>query len=255
MRFARLRNVARPANANRLLSDVKITSLETLHDALNALHIQEGVPHVVLSSIPLPGTLVSSMGIPPPPESYTRLLPESAPPWYDAVNTANPDEDILVCFASSLISGKMETYAFALPTIRGYFSGVGDLFSALILGHYENPEEENLSGRPPLIFAVSKALLGVQQVLLKTHLHSLSVASSGSATPRPLSDPKQRGDDSVIPSDTELDNAPPLNPTDPKRKAKRMRIREMRVVQERRLLLDGGEGWPGARIDWARIQK
>lgn len=238
----------------RLLSGIEITSLETLHEALKALHVRDGVSHVVLSSVPLPGSLVSSMGVPPPPDSYTKLLPETQPPWYDAVDTASPDDDILVCFASSYIHGCIETYAFALPTIRGYFSGVGDLFSALTLGHYQNPEDGEPTCRSPLVHAVSKALLGVQQVLLKTHLYSLSVSASGTATPTPRKDQEGHGYESVIPSDTELDNAVPLNPSDPKRKAKRMRIREMRVVQERRLLLDGGEGWPGAKIDWAGIR-
>lgn len=188
------------------------------------------------------------MGVPPPPESYTALLPETHPPWYDAVDTASPGEDVLVCFASSCTDGRIETFAFALPTIRGYFSGVGDLFSALTLGHYKNLEEA--PSHTPLVHAVSKALLGVQQVLLKTHLYSLSV--SGSTTPRPLKDDSY---ESVIPSDTELDNAVPLNPADPKRKAKRMRIREMRVVPERRLLLDGGRSWPGTKIDWELIRR
>lgn len=227
---------------------MKITSLETLHEALQSLHLRDRVPHVVVSSVPLPGGLVASLGVPPPPKSYTELLPETQPPWYDAVDTASPEDDVLVCFASSCTNGRIETYAFALPTIRGYFSGVGDLFSALTLGHYENPDEA--ASHSPLVHAVSKALLGVQQVLLKTHLYSLSVSASGATTPRPLKDYE-----SVIPSDTELDNAVPLNPADPKRKAKRMRIREMRVVPERRLLLDGGEGWPGTRIDWDVIRR
>lgn len=195
------------------------------------------------------------MGVPPPPESYTHLLPETQPPWYDAVDTAGAGEDVLVCFASSCINGRIETYAFALPTIRGYFSGVGDLFSALTLGHYKNPEATAPSSESPLVHAVSKALLGVQQVLLKTHLYSLSVSASGTTTPKPMRDRETREYESVIPSDTELDNATPLNPADPKRKAKRMRIREMRVVQERRLLLDGGEGWPGAKVDWDVIRR
>lgn len=196
---------------------------------------------------------MSAMGIPPPPESYTKLLPETHPPWYDAVDTASPEDDVLVCFASSCTDGHIETHAFALPTIRGYFSGVGDLFSALTLGHYKNPEATDSTSKPSLVLAVSKALLGVQQVLLKTHLYFLSVSASGASTPRPLKAQESNNYESVIPSDTELDNAAPLNPADPKRKARRMRIREMRVVQERRLLLDGGEGWPGVKIDWDAI--
>lgn len=222
--------------------------MSTLYDALTALHTTYGVKHVALSSIPLPESLLSSLGVPPPPSSYTRLLPESHPPWYDAVGVAEGDEEVLVCFSSTYTEGELETYAFALPTIRGYFSGVGDLFSALVLGHYLRPENQ-ASDLPPLPFAVSRALLTVQQILLRTHLFSLSAAGSGTSTPKSLREGTP-APDSIIPSDTELDNAPPPNPSDPKRRARRMRVREMRVVQERALIADGGEGWPGVKVDW-----
>lgn len=239
----------------RLLADVKITSLSTLHQALTSLHTTYGVPHVVLSSIPLPIRLMSTLGVPEPPKSYTRLLPETQPPWYDAVGLGDPDDEVLACFASTYKDGQLETFAFALPTIRGYFSGVGDLFSALVLGHYNKVGESNPDNLPPLALAVSRALLTVQQILLRTHIFSLDAAASasGTATPRPLSE-KDRPVDSVIPSDAELDDAPPLNPKDPKRKARRMRMREMRVVQERDLIVNGGDGWPGVRIDWKSVE-
>ncbi|BEJ16357.1 hypothetical protein CspHIS471_0509620 [Cutaneotrichosporon sp. HIS471] len=231
-----------------LLSDVKITSMSTLYQALTALHTTYGVKHVALSSISLPVSLVSSLGIPAPPSSYTRLLPESRPPWYDAVGVAKGDDEVLVCFSSTYADGELETYAFALPTIRGYFSGVGDLFSALVLGHYLQPGRA-LSDLPPLAFAVSRALLTVQQILLRTHLFSLTVANSGTTTPQQLREGPP-APDSIIPSDSELDNATPLNPSDTKRRARRMRVREMRVVQERGLIADGGEGWLGVQVDW-----
>ncbi|GMK55229.1 hypothetical protein CspeluHIS016_0202850 [Cutaneotrichosporon spelunceum] len=231
-----------------LLSDVNITSISTLYQALTALHTTYGVKHVALSSVSLPVSLVSSLRIPPPPSSYTRLLPESHPPWYDAVGVANDDEEVLVCFSSTYTNGELETYAFALPTIRGYFSGVGDLFSALVLGHYLRPEN-SASDLPPLAFAVSRALLTVQQILLRTHLFSLTAASSGTTTPQPVREGPP-APDSIIPSDTELDDAPLGNPSDIKRRARRMRLREMRVVQERALIADGGEAWPGVEVDW-----
>ncbi|KAL1411410.1 putative pyridoxal kinase [Vanrija albida] len=235
-----------------LLSGVKIDSVASLHEALTALHVNYGVPHVVLSSIPLPIGLVSQLGLPPPPASYTRFVPDPKPPWYDAVGVGEPEDDILVCFASTWDGDKPQTYGFALPTIRGYFSGVGDLFSALVLGHYQRPGATQ-PGLSPLASAVSHALLTVQQILLRTHLYSLDVASSGSATPKPIHENTPHHD-SVIPSDTELDNAPPLNPTDPKRKARRMRLREMRVVQERDLIVNGGETWPGKHLDWEKLR-
>ncbi|KIR80909.1 pyridoxal kinase [Cryptococcus gattii E566] len=238
-----------------LLSGIAITSLETLQKALKKLHTVNQLPHIAFSSIPLPISIVESLSLPAPPPSYTRLLPQPLPPWYDAVGIAAPDDEGLVCFASSWSDGQMETYAFALPTIRGYFSGVGDLFSAMVLAHFKDPKAK--TNLPPLPWAVSKALLTVQQILLQTHVHSLAQAEVvGAATPRPLHHTSDcLSADSVIPSDTELDALKPSNPKDPKRKARRMRLRELRVVQERALIQDGGEGWPGKRMDWTYISE
>ncbi|WVW84075.1 pyridoxal kinase [Kwoniella bestiolae CBS 10118] len=235
-----------------LLSGISIDSMQTLHTALRQLHTTNSLPHIAFSSIPLPISLVTTLNLPPPPPSYMRLLPDPIPPWYDAVGMGEPEDETLVCFASTWQDGNMETWAFALPTIRGYFSGVGDLFSAMVLAHFDNPDSQ--SDLPPLPHAVSKALLTVQQILLRTHLYSLAQTSiSGSATPRPLHHSPNEQHSSVIPSDAELDAAVSTNPKDPRRKAKRMRLRELRVVQERGLIADGGQGWPGKALDWQGI--
>ncbi|WVR06917.1 pyridoxal kinase [Kwoniella sp. DSM 27419] len=235
-----------------LLSGISITSLPTLHSALHQLHTDNGLPNIAFSSIPLPISLVATLDLPSPPTSYTRLLPNPLPPWYDEVGVGAPEDEVLVCFASSWTGTHMDTWAFALPTIRGYFSGVGDLFSAMVLAHYRNPDSR--STLPDLPHAVSRSLLSVQQILLKTHLYSLvQTGVSGSATPRPLHHSSEERHQPVIPSDAELDDVKPLNPRDPKRKAKRMRLRELRVVQERSLISSEGEGWPGKKLDWAEV--
>jgi pyridoxine kinase len=207
------------------------------------LHNTHGLPHIAFSSIPLPKSIVLPLNLPSPPDRYTALLPRPLPLWYEALGTGDPEDDILVCFASSMVNSTLQTWAYALPTVQGYFSGVGDLFSAMVLAHFEPQAPRSLGT------AVSKALLIVQQILLKTHLHSLSQAgTSGSATPRPLHS-TQPALHSVIPSDSELDS----HPSDPKRKAKRMRLRELRVVQERDILRELVDGWPGLQVDWDAI--
>jgi pyridoxine kinase len=116
----------------------------------------------------------------------------------------------------------------------------------MVLAHF------NAASESPLPHAVGKALLAVQQILLRTHLFSLAKSGvSGSATPRPLhraidGGRRRESMSSVIPSDTELD-------VEPRRKAKRMRLRELRVVQERELLVDASEGWPGKKLDWDQL--
>ena len=237
----------------RLLSETTISSLATLHASLHRLHTVSSVSHIAVSSIPLRFSLVAPLRLPPPPASYTRLLPDVTPPLYDAFGVGDVDDEVLVCFASTWSNGRMDTWAFALPTIRGYFSGVGDLFSALVLAHFDSPESS--SALPPLAHAVSKSLLAVQQILLQTHLHSLARSGhSGAAASGTSHGPESQGGkseiESAIPSDVELDSAEPIRPSDPRRKARRMRMRELRIVQERALITDGGDGWPGRRLDW-----
>lgn len=176
--------IATRADAHRLLSGVSIASLPSLRTALDRLHSENNLIHVALSSIPLPASLVRSLDLPGPPEAYTSLLPNHSLPWYHSAEDSEPEDDILVCFASTkLPDSSLETWAFALPTVQGYFSGVGDLFSAMVQAHYA-PQD---SAADALAVAVARALLAVQRVLLRTHLHSLSQALiSGTATPRPL---------------------------------------------------------------------
>ncbi|ORY32844.1 bud site selection-related protein [Naematelia encephala] len=226
-----------------LLSGSKITDMASLQDSLKQLHTTYGLPYIALSSIPLPASKVRALALPSPPSSYIDMLPESPPLWYEAVASAHSEDDVLVSFASTYLHGRLETWAFALPTIHGYFSGVGDFFSAMVLAHFDD------AGSEPQAFvsAVSKALLAVQQILLRTHLYSLANANpSGMATPRPMHGSNLT---SVIPSDAELDALIPADVKEPKRKARRMRIRELRVVQERALIAIESEGWPGAKVN------
>jgi hypothetical protein len=80
------------------------------------------------------------------------------------------------------------------------------------------------------------------------------------------------GDLDCIPSDDELDKEDNKEDskedaddvevlTRPARRARRMRLRELRVVQERRALMDladdknedGDGGWKGKRLDWGAL--
>lgn len=115
--------------------------MEDLHSALDKLHAV--VPHIAVSSISLP--LPNDLVLPPPPASYTP------------VSTTG----MLLCIASS--RGSQRTI-FGLPAIDGYFSGVGDLFSALVLAHFSGEAESYFAK------AVSRALHTVQMILTQTHI-------------------------------------------------------------------------------------
>jgi pyridoxine kinase len=125
----------------------------------------------------------------------------------------------------------------------------------MVLAHFdpERPSSTGGTDLSPLAYAVSKALMAVQQILLLTHLHSLSrsqISDAGTATPRPLHHPVASS--AVIPTDNELDSME-TRAGDPKRKAKRMKLRELRIIPERRRLTAEGEGWPGKKLDWESL--
>lgn len=209
---------------DRLLSGTTITDLKTLHTALHRLHTENSLAHIAFSSIPLRQETVRKLGLPAPPQSYTRLLPDRLPEAYNAVNWDNPEHEVLVCFASSMVDNSMETWAFGLPTILVPFTGTGDLLSALVSAWYE--PGVSTDGMSSLASAVSKALLTVQQILLRTHVHALTQTTEG-----------------------KLANTDSTN--DVREKAQVLRKRELRIIQERALITDGGEGWAGSRVDWS----
>ena len=105
-------------------------------------------------------------------------------------------------------------HAQYVPLIPGYFSGVGDLFSALLLGHFETkaihsclPSDDETS-QTPLSYATSMALTKTHAVLESTYQYTLTLPE----------DERQL-------TDVEKDAA------DPVRKLRRMRGRELRLVQ------------------------
>ncbi|KAJ9096079.1 hypothetical protein QFC21_005444 [Naganishia friedmannii] len=302
-----------------LLAERKIDSIKSLYEALDVLHSSpHSVPHVAISSIPLPRSLVDTLGLPAPPVEYTTLLPqegtvEQLKTWgqelleqdqglkqklTDGIRDSTKQEEepmVLACFASTKTSGSdtLQTFGFALPTVEGYFSGVGDLFSALVLGFYKanvdlqpdmngastsaadasKPEEEHLArdyqtgDLPPFAAAVSKALLGVQQILLNTHLHTLEVASESKKRRAERQEhaectPTLPEEEECVPSDPELDSLPPTPVSKgalpiPARTARRMRMRELRIIQEKGKILklaeDDQVGWPASLLNWSRL--
>jgi len=132
--------------------------------------------------------------------------------------STTPDEQqYLLCIASSM-NPTLETgsplstvYAGCVSLIPGYFSGVGDLFSALLLGHFRPHSVISASSlqnsKLPCPLATATA-----HALSKTHA-VLSLTRTSAST------------DSLPLTDDELDAA------DPHRKSKRMKGRELRLIQ------------------------
>lgn len=134
--------------------------------------------------------------------------------------------EYILCVSSTRDSPTTSTiHALTVPRLKGYFSGVGDIFSALILAHFKLALDS--SSPSPLSAAASRALHTTHSILYRTHKHALAVASKLSDSPS--STPNTYTDD-------ELDAQEPL------RRVKRMRMRELRIIQSRDDILAPAEG-------------
>lgn len=216
------------SRADRTLTDTKIVDGASLRKALTILHETYSVPNVVISSIPL-----------------ERWLRDLTPPHLRS--SVGDHERSLLCLASvRRAAGGDSTpsshrrhpstvYAGCVPLIPGYFSGVGDLFSALVLGHYHpqhspfpssiypealngnasssSPSPSPSGSLPPLPRAVSLALTKTYAILRLTETYASSLPPDERTT-----------------TDDELDEL------DPERRIRRMRGRELRLVQGRKVL-------------------
>jgi len=183
------------------LTGTSLKDMTSLRLALKVLHEAYHVPNVVISSIPLKQWLIDAL---------------PAQIWPSNLDTS--DNDYLLCICSSTVDlgeneGISVIHTQFVPLFPGYFSGVGDLFSALLLGHFQ-PEgsfsitEDNVRQQTPLSYATSMALTKTHAVLQSTYNYTLTLP-----------------EDERQPTDVEKDAA------DPVRKVKRMKGRELRLVQ------------------------
>lgn len=185
----------------RTLTDVKIEDPQSLRDAIRKLHEEYQVPNVVVSSIPMKPWLA-------------EFLPEEVP---------KGELTDLLCISSSRNSpGNPVVHACTVPLIPGYFSGVGDLFSALVLAHFD-PD-----GESPLPDAVGKALSKTHCIVQLTNDHAQGLDEADRTT-----------------TDDELDKK------DPMRLVRRMRGRELRLIQGQNIIR--GKGSSREMKAWERF--
>ncbi|KAH9941968.1 Ribokinase-like protein [Amylocystis lapponica] len=172
-----------------VLTEVQLADPASLRRALRVLHDDYHVPHVVISSIPLRRWLRAEL------PAHIRLPADAA------------DADFLLCICSSAAGAPPDVHVQCVPCLPGYFSGVGDLFSALVLAHFE-PLRAAAGEGTPLSCAVSQALTKTHAMLTLTHEHAQSLP-----------------EEERLPTDEELDAR------EPNRKIRRMRGRELRLIQ------------------------
>ncbi|SAM09329.1 hypothetical protein [Absidia glauca] len=126
-----------------VLSDMKITSLQTAKNAIKQIH-DFGVDRVVITSLTLPRQDVPVTIIPPSGSDQHEQL-------YCMISQRHPD-------------GRLQQHLISFPTYEGYFTGTGDLFSALTVARLQDYPHS-------LAQAIFKVVSSVNAVTLKTWKH------------------------------------------------------------------------------------
>ncbi|KAJ7595732.1 Ribokinase-like protein [Mycena floridula] len=185
------------------LTTTPLTSIAALRHALTVLHTEFRVPHVVITSIPVNGWLRASLR-----HHYTK---------------EDEDTEYLLCICSSLNPSSDNAMPTALstvhfhrvPLIPGYFSGVGDLFAALLLGHFEHDDPDTSgSATTPLSRATSHALTKTHALLALTYNFAMGLP-----------------EEERVPSDSEGAEDQNENEIQQLQRTRRMRGRELRLIQ------------------------
>ncbi|PWN19278.1 Ribokinase-like protein [Microstroma glucosiphilum] len=132
----------------QILADEEITSIPSLLSVLQSLHTQ-GANHVLITSVSLSDTDILKIGATPSSEPSMVLVGSSRP------STDTP----------------LKPWFIQFPEVRGYFSGVGDLFAAMTLGRFQNLTAQDVEAETsvtPIARAAELAVAVVQAVLAKT---------------------------------------------------------------------------------------
>ncbi|CAO3665766.1 unnamed protein product [Umbelopsis ramanniana] len=130
------------------LANTKIKTLSDAQETIQHLH-QLGAPHVVITSVHLP----------------QKDIPKEL--------IVNPHIDkALVCIGSTMLgNGQTKQFLVSFPTFQGYFTGTGDMFSALVVARLtEQLKAANEGGDDlsPLARAIFKVVLSLNAVTEKT---------------------------------------------------------------------------------------
>jgi len=175
-------------------------------------------------------------------EFFTSALPTNILPA--DVASRSPDslsQSHLICISSSYTPPEdrgrphaeqpsadeviSSVHAHVLPCVPGYYSGVGDLFSALVLAHLDGPrvkgdaaEYVQSPGSQPTVLSVAAtfALSKTVGILRLTHAHVSALPADASV----------RSDG----TDEERDGL------EPERRVRRQRARELRLIQGQDIL-------------------
>ncbi|XP_064595057.1 LOW QUALITY PROTEIN: pyridoxal kinase-like [Liolophura sinensis] len=104
-------------------------------------------------------------------------------------------EGHLLCMASSVRNGKRECYKLQFPSLPVYFSGTGDLFSALLLAWLQRDDDLKL--------ALEKTVACVQAVLKRTMEYAQAQHKNDEALSKPSPDSMELR---LVQSKTDIEN-------------------------------------------------
>lgn len=126
-----------------LLVDNKITNRESLQKAILQLHDDCGIPYVVITSVE--AQVINS-------------------------NLDKEEDDYIYCVISikTHLSSDAQMRMFQIPTIKSYFTGVGDLFSALLLDKFASNKVGGSSGANDNLSRLSRSVNQVLTIMAKT---------------------------------------------------------------------------------------
>lgn len=146
----------------QVLTDMEITSLDSLRAVLRKLHTEHRVPNVVVTSVALPDADAAALGV-------SNTMPDGSRAMLLVGSRAGAD-------------GEPEMWYLQFPELGEYFVGVGDTFAALTLARFSegtplpdaartHTAQEPQSASEctlPIAWAVALAVASLQAILRRT---------------------------------------------------------------------------------------
>ncbi|KAE8234784.1 hypothetical protein CF326_g175 [Tilletia indica] len=209
----------------QILAEQDISSLDSLYAALWTLHVKRGSPNVVITSVDLSDEDLHHIGAKSKTTSDGTTLMTLIGSSLDLsqISDSSPDSNPREF---------LRPWFIQFPEVPGYFSGVGDTFSALLIGRFDpSPTAGSDSSAAPsqIAHAAELAIASLQSILSRTseaiahapalpdqtELTALAKASLPDATQWPT-------------DQAEIDKL-----TAAQRRVEEMRPRELKIVQSK----------------------
>lgn len=186
----------------QLLAGQEITSLASLRAVQEKLHVEYRVPHVVITSLALP------------PDDLARL----------GASATMPDGQEAMVLVGSTWDHGLQSWFLQFPCLGEYFSGVGDLFAALVLARFAT-HLDDLPEPARAAHALEPAASADECTLPIARAVMLAVAALQHVLVRTRATMVEQG------ARLQLDPFRPVTQLDADERVRVMRLRELRIVQ------------------------